>query len=248
MKRVSEILQERATLILIAFGLILIVLGDAIECRILKIEVGNLTAEVGGLLLVLGLIHWLYESSIRRQLFQEILESVVGAGRLSASGITDFHIHSIDVDYQKAIETSKELVIGEHHSTRIFENFAPAFELRNRSKLKTTVLLLKQGSAPELHLRATLPAYGDPQHKVARIREILRSGQIEDQPALATIKWHSQILKYSFVLTEECIWIRFYRNTTGFSLVPSLRVITGSQLYNFFLVDVKALTAEAIDD
>ena len=89
MKKISEILQERATLFLIAVGFGLIALGNAVECRVLKIELGSLTAEVGGLLLIIGLIHWLYESSMRRQLFQEIVESVVGAGRLSASGITD---------------------------------------------------------------------------------------------------------------------------------------------------------------
>jgi hypothetical protein len=245
--RISDILEQRAQFLLIAIGLALIVLGNGFEKRILKIQIDLLIVEVGALLLIVGILHWVYESTVRRQLVQEIVETVVGAGRLSTSGIVDFRIHSRDVNYTDMIRHAKTLTIGEHFSPRIFEDFAPHFRHRHSSGLETVVLLLKAGSPAETYMKENFPGFGNNELKIERIRVILQDTPGTKHPALK-LKWHRQILRYSFVLTEESIWVRFYRNSFGFSLVPAICIAKGSPIYEFFAEDVKALTQGAEDE
>jgi hypothetical protein len=243
MNRIFSILEQRAALLLSIFGFVLILAGNTFECHILKIELGKLLAEVGGLLLIVGILHFLFESSMRRQLIQDIVQTVVGAGRLSASGIRDFMIHSHDVDYGRLIEHSKLLVIGEHYSSGIFERFAPSFDIRRNRELETTVLLLKAGSPAQNYL-----GYGTIDYTITKIRELIQPLAPNNNRRGPRIKWHKQILRYSFVLTDECIWIKFYRNSRGRSLVPAICIADESELYEFFLKDVFALIEGSEDD
>ena len=57
--RKSDILQKNANLTLVIVGFLLIGIGNSFEVEIFKIELGRLIAEVGGLVLVVGLLHWL---------------------------------------------------------------------------------------------------------------------------------------------------------------------------------------------
>lgn len=248
MKRVSEILEGRASILLATVGLGLIVVGNVTEVQILKVKLGELLAEVGALLLIVGIMHWIYETTIRRQLIQEIMETVVGAGRISASGIADFTINSRLVDYNEAIEKSRSLTIGEHYSARLFEDYAPAFAKRQRRGGETTVLLLWPGSSGETYLKEYKSWQGGARSTIGKIREIGQPNtQIAQQNSLK-IKWHRRVLRYSFIMTEEYVWVILYTTSGGHSLVPALRVAQGSPLYSFFADDIEQLVKEAEDD
>jgi len=78
MKKLSDVLEERARLILVSSGLLLILIGNAFDYRLLKVNVAELLAHIGALLLIVGLLHWIFETSMRRQMMREIVETVVG--------------------------------------------------------------------------------------------------------------------------------------------------------------------------
>ena len=177
---------------------------------------------------------------MRRQLFREIVESVVGAGEVSASGICDFKIPSREIDYRELIVKSERLWIGEHYSTKIFEDYVDSFAERHGSGKPTLLLQLLPGSAGDIYLKEAIPSSGVDERKIARIRQICGKG--------LTIRWHKLVLRYSFVMTDTSIWVRFYRNSEGYSVVPAIRVSEGSNLYEFFSKDIDELLNGCVDD
>lgn len=252
MKKISEILDERARLILVVSGLALILAGNAFEYHILKLNLAELLAHVGALLLIVGLLHWIFDTSIRRQLTQEIFESVVGAGRTSSSGITDFSHSSREVRYEKIIKSAKRLIVGEHYSSRFFEDYAPQIRERLARGDETIALLLKPDTSAARYLRESGSGHGGVSEQLGKIREIASipaSGSNKGlrETAGFRIKWHKRVLRYSFVMSDDLVWIRFFTNSEGYSLVPAMCVSKGTPLYEFFLTDVTRLLDQAED-
>ena len=250
MKPVSHILERQARLILIGSGLILIVVGNLFEYEILKIKVAELCAHVGVLLLVVCLLHWIFESSMRRQLIQEIYDAAIGAGRVSSSGISDVQLSSRDVSYKRLIETSERLVIGEHYSARIFEDYGPEIRARLSRGGETIVLLLDQDSDAAHYLVVSKSGHGAPETQIAKIRDIANFGPAtaKEQKAELQVKWHHRVLSYSFVMNENLAWIRFYTNSEGYSPVPAFCVTKGTDLFEFFQNDVTRLLEQSKDE
>jgi hypothetical protein len=252
MKKMSEILDERARLILVVSGLTLILVGNAFDYHILKINLAELLAHVGALLLIVGLLHWIFDTSIRRQLTQEIFESVVGAGRTSSSGIIDVNHNSREVTYEKIIKSAKRLIIGEHYSSRFFEDYAPHIRERLARGGETIALLLKPETSAARYLRESRSGHGAVSEQIRKIHEITNisdSGHNKASGATAGfhIKWHKRVLRYSFVMSDDLVWVRFFTNSEGYSLVPAVCVSRGTPLYEFFLTDVTRLLEQAED-
>lgn len=253
MKKISEILDERARLILVVSGLTLILVGNAFDYHILKINVAELLADVGALLLIVGLLHWIFDTSIRRQLTQEIFESVVGAGRTSSSGIIDVNHNSREVSYEKIIKSAKRLIIGEHYSSRFFEDYAPQIRERlARGGGETIALLLKPETSAARYLRESGSGHGGVSEQLGKIHEITNISASGHSTASREttgfcIKWHKRVLRYSFVMSDDLVWVRFFTNSEGYSLVPAVCVSKGTPLYEFFLTDVTRLLEQAED-
>jgi len=251
-KKISKILEERARLVLIVSGLTLILLGNAFDYHILKINIAELLAHVGALLLIVGLLHWIFDMSIRRQLTQEIFEAVVGAGRTSSSGIIDVNHNSREVSYEKLINSAKRLIIGEHYSSRFFEDNAPHIRARLARGDETIALLLKPETFAARYLVESRSGHGRVSDQLEKIREITTiSASVQSKarrkPNGFLIKWHSRVLRYSFVMGDDLVWVRFFTNSEGYSLVPAVCVSKGTPLYEFFLTDVTRLLEEAED-
>jgi hypothetical protein len=240
MKKISEILDKQARLALIALGFGLILLGNTFDYKILKVNLAELAAHIGALLLIVGLLHWIFEASLRRQLTQEIFEAVVGAGRISSSGIVDVHHNSREVRYEAIIASAKKLIIGEHYSARFFEDYAPQIHDRLSKGAETIVVLLEQDSAAAHYLAQSGSGHGAVSAQIAKIKEIT-SAKAKTKTSKSSsfqLKWHNRVLRYSFVMTEDRVWVRFFTNSEGYSLVPALCVTKGTQLYEFFLTDI----------
>src|SRR5260370_14143284 len=173
MKKVSEILDDRARLLLIVSGLTLILVGNAFDYRVLKINIAELLTHVGALLLIVGLLHWIFDTGMRRQLTQEIFETVVGAGRTSASGIFDVCHNSREVDYKTMIQSAKRLIIGEHYSSRFFVDYPPQLRERLSRGVDTIVLLLKQETAAVRYLVESGSGHGAMTAQITKIRDIM---------------------------------------------------------------------------
>lgn len=253
MKKISEILDERARLVLVVSGLTLILVGNAFDYHFLKINVAELLAHVGALLLIVGLLHWLFNTSMRRQVTQEVFEAVVGAGHTSSSGIVDVSHNSRDVSYEKLIASAKRLIIGEHYSSRLFEDYAPQIRDRIARGQETIALLLKPDTHAARYLRESGSGHGGVEQQLQKIREITdissnrHDNKVLGEAARVQMKWHKRVLRYSFVMSDELIWVRFFTNSEGYSLVPALCVAKGTPLYEFFLTDVTRLMEQAED-
>lgn len=249
MKKVSEILDSQARLALVALGLAFILVGNAFDYKLLKINLAELLAHVGALLLIVGLLHWMFDLSLRRQLTQEIFDAVVGAGRISSSGIVDVHHSSREVDYKKLILSANKLVVGEHYSSRFFEDYAPQIRERLEKGNETVVILLDQNSGAARYLTESRSGHGDVSAQLSKIKELtsVRAKRGGAKFSGAKLKCHDRVLRYSFVMTEELIWVRFFTNSHGYSLVPAICVAKGTQLYEFFLTDVTRLLEMSTD-
>jgi hypothetical protein len=242
-------LEKQARLILIGSGLVLIVTGNSFELQILKIKVAELFAHVGVLLLIVGLLHWIFESTMRRQLIQEIYDAAIGAGRVSSSGIGDVQLSSRDVSYKGLIETSQRLVIGEHYSARLFEDYGPEIRARLSRGDETIVMLLDRECAAAEYLAASHSGHGAVAAQIAKIRDVTNVDRTtgKGKKAKLQVKWHQRVLRYSFVMNENLVWIRFYTNSEGYSPVPAICVMKGTALFEFFQNDVARLLEQSKD-
>ncbi len=250
MTKISDILETRARLILVSLGLALIVLGNTFDYRLLKVNVAELLAHVGALLLIVGLLHWIFETSMRQQLIRELFDSVVGAGRVSTSGITDFCHNSRSVDYTAMVTSTRRLIIGEHYSSRFFEDYAPQIRERLQHGLETTALLLRPDSDAAQYLRASGSGHGAIKDNLNKIRDLVADTGRGPGAVLGTqlqVKWHSRVLRYSFVLSDDAVWVRFFTNSEGFSLVPAFCVGKATPLYDFFVTDITRLLEQGED-
>jgi hypothetical protein len=182
---------------------------------------------------------------MRRQLMQDIFDSVVGAGRVSASGIVDVTQTSRDVNYDSLIAAAKTLIIGEHYSSRFFEDYSQQIQGRLSRKQNFTAVLLKPETLAEQYLTESHSGRSGPARNLALIRELMRTPP-DGKPM--TLKFHARVLRYSFVLTDELVWVRFFTNSEGYSLVPAICFAKGTGFYDFFQTDVDRLLEQSEDD
>ena len=55
---------------------------------------------------------------------------------------------------------------------------------------------------------------------------------------------HDRVLRYSFIETEECVWIKFFTNSRGRATVPALKVKAGTPMYAFLCNDTQRLMGD----
>jgi len=150
------------------------------------------------------------------------------------------------------IINAKRIVIGEHYSARIFEDYAPQIRERLRLGYETTVLLVKPQSIAADYLKASGSGHGGISANLEKIRTIVVSPQAgpgtrpKANGGLA-VKWHGRVLRYSFVMSEDAVWVRLFTNSEGFSLVPAFCVERSTPLYEFFLTDITKLLEQSED-
>jgi hypothetical protein len=53
--------------------------------------------------------------------------------------------------------------------------------------------------------------------------------------------FHDSVLRYSFVMTDEYVWITFFTNSSGRTMVPAFKVRAGTPLFKFFHEDIRRL-------
>lgn len=233
--------------LLIAFvGVVVLLLSGYLPADLLGLPLPEVVRELATFFLAALLVHWIYDSYVRHEVLQDLLDHVIGATEVSRSGIIDFKRNSKAIDYTNLLRNRGKLVIGLHYSPRFIEDFFE--ELKNRTLLGLETIIL--ASAPDGEaLRFLKSARGGHDHVDANLVKIkaLLEPLKKDPQAPVQLYWHNQVLRYSFVLSDERVWVKFYRNSSGSSVVPAIAVRSGSPLYDYFSTDVAALVKEAID-
>lgn len=240
MKEHRQLLVRHKTLLLAAFGLILLSIslifghkGDDLIHLIIK-----LTGEVGGLLMTVSVLHALFEQDVKEEMLKEISENVLSNENLRRSGICDFQEETSHIDdiSRKHFEKTNKLIIGANYAESFYKRKLPILAERSKNGRQTTILLLKADSSAAHYLNEN----GEPhvKEKVDNILQLLKQRNADN---LLIIRQYSVLLRYSFIATDEYMWVTFFTNTGCAKTVPSLKITADSPLYNIYMQDIEEL-------
>ncbi len=240
-----HVLYQKNTLILVTTGLVFILLSFAFKGHLEKEFFAQIIAEVGGLFLVVGVLHWMFEYNMREEMLREISRNVLGNERIHQSGIIDCYDSSRELkhhleDWKKA----EQLMIGAHYTESFFSNYSEIFETRCKHQRSTTVLLSDPDGLGIQYLKNSDPEIPNVKERVDRIIKLL-TGPPYGCSKNMHIFLHPVILRYLFIASEDCIWFIPMLNSKGRSAIPTLQIRAGSELYRIFYEDIERLKAQS---
>ena len=240
----SKILEQKRHLTLGVLGLACLLVAQTFHRTLLKVSLDHLLAEVGALLLVVGILHSLFEMRIRKEMLKEVADSVLGNTRLHDSGLTDWTDDSKAVNESDHWKHSRVLRIGVQYSPKFADDFYAVLELRCKASLETTFLVLAPDGKGAEYLKGTGTGFANVKAGVERIKALAREAEAGANGCVRVLM-HDRILRYSFIQTDEAIWVKFFTNSKAKSIVPAFRLRTGTPMYDFVLADIQRLEKEA---
>ena len=228
------------TLALVVFGFVLIGVGNTFYFEWGRIQLDRLVAETGALLLVVGVLHWLFELGLRKEMLREVAGTIVGNTLLHDSGLETCSMNSRQLDERVHWSRSANLTIGRQYSPKFFKDFFEVLKERCEQGLPTTVTVLRPDGVAARYLQESKT--GNP--AVVEFAEEITSllGQVDTgSKKCIHLLFHDRVLRYSFIQTDECIWITFFTNSPERATVPAFKVRAGTPLFEFFAEDAKRL-------
>ena len=242
----GTIAKHRSVIIFLAlfvFGAVLIGTSNTFHYEWLKVQLDRLMAEVGALILVVGILHWAFEYGLRKAMLSEVAGTVVGSARLHASGLDSCNMNARHVDESAHWSQSANLTIGYQYSPSFFKEIHEALRHRCERGLPTTVTILRANGAAARYLHDSTTGKPAIEQSVAEIVALLR--EINAGRKGCTLLFHDRVLRYSFIQTDENIWIKFYANSAARATVPAFKVRADTPLFNFFAGDIKRLVEDS---
>lgn len=228
------------TLALVILGFVLIALAHTFQVEWAKVQLDRLVAEVGALLLVIGILHWFFEVGLRKEMLREVSSTIVGNTLLHDSGLDSCRMDARQVDDRDHWSRSATLTIGRQYSPKFFKDFYEALRSRCARGLPTTVTVLRADGAAARYLHESKTGNPTVSDSVSEIANLLR--QIDTgEKRLTRLMFHDRVLRYSFIQTDEFIWIKFFTNSPERATVPAFKVRAGTPLFDFFSNDIKRL-------
>ena len=117
----TKLIQQKITLILTVTGLLLIIVANTFHSEYFKVQVDHVMAEVGALFLIVGTLHWMFESLLRKEMIKDIATTALGNARIHDSGIVDCMLNSKAILETNLWTASQQLIIGIHYSPAFLE-------------------------------------------------------------------------------------------------------------------------------
>lgn len=222
-------------------GLVMICVSQLFQLNWCKIEWDRLLAEVGALLLVVSVLHWLFELGLREEMLREVAGKVSGGVALHDAGLEDCSIDSKQVEDTLHWARCANLTVGRQYSTRFLKDFHELLRGRCVHGLPTTLLSVDPAGAAAGYL--TTSGIGADAIRTSVAEALGLVGEY-DAGAEKHIKFllHDTVLRYAFIQTDEYIWVTFFRNSSGRATVPALKIRAGTALYEFFDRDIRQLS------
>lgn len=231
--------------ILAIVGLACIPVANAFHLVILKIPVDHLLAEVGALLLVVGILHWFFELGLRKETIREVVATISGNTRLHDAGLVSCLINSREVNDTDEWRNAANLVVGVQYSPKFFKDFHRIIQERSAAGRPTKAILLTPGGAAETYLRATGTGSPRVRNCVEDIKQLLEDADAEASSPKTSVVQHDRVLRYSFIQTDDFIWVKLFANSPDRAEVPAFKVRAGTPLYRFFSQDTERLIRAA---
>lgn len=243
----GPIARYRSVIVLLGlgvFGFILIGTSQTFHFEWFKVQLDRLVAEVGALILVVGILHWLFDLGLRKEMLREVSGTVVGSTLLHDSGLETCSMNSRQVDDSAHWSQCANLTIGRQYSPKFFKDFYDVLKGRCTHGLPTTVTILRPDGAAARYLRESMTGRPTVEEYAKEIRSLLQ--QIDTGAKKCTrLLFHDRVLRYSFIQTDEYVWIKFFTNSPERATVPAFKVRAGTQLFGFFADDIKRLLEQS---
>ncbi|MCG7983773.1 hypothetical protein [Candidatus Thiodiazotropha endoloripes] len=243
LKTRQQIISSNSKLLLVAVGLILILLGNGFDYTILKIDIDSLVVNLGALLLVVGTLQWIFDEGIRKEIVKEISETTLGTDRIYNNGIRDCLENSRKIDEENIWKATNTLVIGVHYSNRFFDDHADVIKHRITCSKQTHIFHINEDSEAANYLRESKSGRSDIGQKTKNLLELIKT-EFDSSDLIKVFK-HNRVLRYSFIKTDQTVWVRFFTNSQGFSMIPAIKVETGTPLFGFFEQDITRLLEQS---
>ena len=244
MTNISRVLEQNRNLILCIVGLSCLLGAQAFHFTLLKVSLDHLLAEVGALLLVVGVLHSQFEMKIRNEMLKEVADSVLGNTHLYDSGLSDWRKDSKTVNEADHWGRSPVLRIGVQYSSKFADDFHAVLESRCKADLDTTFLVLTPDGKGAAYLKGTNTGFADVKGGVERIKALALEAEAGVHGRVRVLM-HDRILRYSFIQTDEAVWVKFFTNSKAKATVPAFRFRAGTPMYEFVLRDIQHLEMEA---
>lgn len=231
-------------MLLIVLGFLLIMVANTFTYTILKVSLDRVIAEVGALILVVGVLQSVFELRLRGVMLNEIASATLENQRIHDLGISDCLMNSRTVNDTAHWKQADNLTVGIQYSPKFFEDFHAVLKSRCASGKPTTVLALRPECDAAKFLRNTRTGVASISPALERIQELLNEASAETGHQIRLLT-HDRVLRYSFIRTEENIWIKFYTNSPGRATVPAIKFRSDTPLYDFIRVDIDRLIEAA---
>ena len=243
MKSRRKIVSDNSKLLIIVLGLLLIFVGNGFDVTFFKVDIDSLIVNVGALLLVIGTLQWLFDEGVRKEIVQEISLATLGTDRIYKSGISDCIENSKKIEEENIWRASSSLLIGVHYSNRFMEDNSDIVMDRINNKKYTSLFHIDEDSAAADYLRSSCSGTSDIGEKTKNMKSFI---DVEfKSSAFVKVHVHKRVLRYSFIKTDQAIWVKFFTNSEGYSVVPAIKVDVGSPFFSFFNNDINELMEQS---
>src|SRR5439155_4241433 len=142
---------------------------------------------------------------LRREMLREVANTAVGSTHLHQCGVETCSLNARDVDDRAHWSKSAILTIGYQYSSGFFKEFHEVFRERCRRGLPTTLAILRADGAAARYLHDATIGNPNVRQSVAEIVALFR--EIDPRGDWCRILFHDRVLRYSFIQTDEHVWI-----------------------------------------
>ena len=142
------------------------------------------------------------------------------------------------VDESAHWSQSANLTIGYEYSPSFFKDFHEVLRERCRRGFPTTMALYRAEGAAARYLHDSTTGNPAVKQSVSEIIALLK--EINPTGKGCTLLFHDRVLRYSFIQTDECVWIKFYANSSARATVPAFKVRSDTPPFRIFCRRYKA--------
>ena len=129
-----------------------------------------------------------------------------------------------------------------HYSAGVIVRFESIINARIALNKVTQILHSAPDGIAKSYLENCLSAPLNLQSKVSRFLGLI-SDRFAQSSKVRTIS-HARVLRYSFVYSDDSIWIIFLTNSDGYeAAIPAFKISSGTPPFEFFKRDIRDLGA-----
>lgn len=216
--------------------------GNGFDATFQKIDLDAVLVNFGALISFIWVAQFIFDSAARDKLLEKVREDTLGNISIVRSGLKEFHADSHRVNLEDKIISSNRAIIGVNHSSRTLSNNLHSLCERSRLNKEISVVMVDPNSTAarfiEEFQKSTDVAAS--RHKMVALGEELtrQGGQFKLYQTAA-------VLKYSFMLFDDCAWVVPGTNSTGRRAVPGILIDRSSQWFAHIESDVEKLVNDS---